>query len=144
MLRLTELARIEKVLVLQSADLFAHCRAEEILRIAAIAQERTFRMGEVIYEINDRADSLYCIVHGGVRLELEGGSSHEVGPLLTFGVLEILSGRLRAGRVTASKDTLTLAIDTEDFFDLLSRNIEIVKALFRQFLPLDGPFETGR
>jgi CRP/FNR family transcriptional regulator len=139
---LTELARIEKVVVLQSADLFAHCRAEEILRIAAIAQERTFRTGEVIYELNDPADSLYCIVHGEVRLEPEGGSSQELGPLLTFGVPEILSGRLRAERATASKDTLTLAIDTEDFFDLLSQNIEIVRALFRRFLPLDGPFET--
>jgi CRP-like cAMP-binding protein len=32
----------------------------------------------------------------------------------------------------ARDDTVTLAVDAEDFFELLSNNIEIVKALFRQ------------
>ncbi len=49
-------------------------------------------------------------------------------------MLEILSGRLRAEQAVAGEDTLVLEIDAEDFFDLLSHNIEIVKALFRQIL----------
>jgi CRP-like cAMP-binding protein len=131
----SKLARIEKVVVLQSSDLFAFCKAEEVLRIAAIARERHFAAGERIYETNDPADTLYCIVHGSVRLDSAQGGVRIAGPLNCFGMVEILSGRLRAGGAIAEADTLALAIDAEDFFDLLSRNVEIVRALFRQLLP---------
>ncbi len=48
--------------------------------------------------------------------------------------MEILSGRLRTGSATAAAETLTLAIEADDFFDLLANNIEIVKALFRHLI----------
>ena len=47
---------------------------------------------------------------------------------------EILSGQLRSHEAVAEEDSLVLAITAEDFFDLLSHNIEIVKALFRRIL----------
>ncbi len=134
---MSELARIETVMFLQSADLFSACSAEEVLRISAIAHERRFAPGETIYEAKERATALYCVVRGGVRVEDPDGGSREVGPLGTFGVLEILSGRLRGARAVAGADTLILEIDAEDFFDLLANNIEIVKAIFRRLLRED-------
>lgn len=132
---MTELARIETVVFLQSVDIFSFCRAEEILRIAAIATERSFAAGERIFEAGDAADSLYCVVRGGVKLEGNSGSERTVSPLNTFGVLEILTGRLRTVRAHAESDTLVLAIEADDFFDLLAHNIEIIKALFRHLIP---------
>ena len=131
---MAELARIETVVFLQSADLFAFCRAEETLRIAMIANEHRFRVGDSLYRTKDPAEALYCVVQGEVRLEDEQGSSRRVGPLATFGAAELLSGTLRTCTATAEKDSLVLAIDAEDFFDLLSSNTEIIKALFRQLL----------
>ena len=131
---MSELARIETVVFLQSADLFAACKAEEVLRISAIAHERRFQAGEQIYNENDPAAALYCVAQGEVRVHQAAGGGRTVGPLGTFGVVEILSGRLRTGKALAEKDTLVLEIDAEDFFDLLANNIEIVKALFRQLL----------
>jgi CRP-like cAMP-binding protein len=129
---MSELAQIEAVIFLQSVDLFRFCKAEEILRIAAIARERSFDQDEKIYAAGDAADTLYCVVRGMVRLEAADGERQRVPPLHTFGVSEILSGRLRTSGATAEMETLVLAIDAEDFFDLLANNIEIVKALFRQ------------
>ncbi len=129
-----ELASIEVVLFLQSVDLFRYCKAEEILRLAAIAHERPFAAEETIYNTNDPADSLHCVVRGRVRLERPGREAGEINPLQTFGEEEILSGRLRAGRTSAAIETLTLAIEADDLFDLLANNVEIVKALFRQLL----------
>lgn len=129
---MTKLARIEKVMLLQSVDLFKFCTAEEVVRIAAISEERTFAADEEIYHAKDPADALYCIVEGSVRLQETGGETLVVGPRETFGVLEILSGRLRVGDARAVVDTVTLAIEAEDFFDLLSNNVEIVKGLFRE------------
>jgi CRP-like cAMP-binding protein len=38
----------------------------------------------------------------------------------------------------AAGDTRVLVIEAEDFFDLLSNNIEIVRALFRTVLAADS------
>ena len=138
---MAELTRIQIVVALQSCDLFSFCRAEEILRIAGIAQERMFAPGEVVYEKNAPAEMLHAIIHGRVRLEGDGGEPQAAGPLQTFGVREILCGRLRGDTAVAEEPTLALAIEAEDFFDLLANNIDIVKALFRHLLqePAEPP-----
>lgn len=131
---MSDLAQIETVVFLQSVDLFSFCKAEEVLRISSIAKERRFEQGERIFKEGDEADLLYCVVQGIVQMEAPDGASWMATPLTTFGVKEILSGRLRTETATATSDALVLGIEAEDFFDLLSHNIEIVKALFRQLL----------
>jgi CRP-like cAMP-binding protein len=138
------LPQIEKVLLLRGATLFHHCNAEAVVRIASIAAERRFERGEVIYTHGDAADALYFVVSGSVALDPPSpprgtpGGDHDgtraLGPRETFGVLEILSGRPREGLARAVEPTVTLAIEADDFFDLLSHDIEIVKALFREVL----------
>ena len=131
---MSELARIEIVVFLQGVDLFSHCKAEEILRIAAIASERSVAAGETIYQANAASDALYCVVRGEVELASANGESRRVRPLEAFGVEEILSGRMREATARASTDGLLVAIDADDFFDLLANNVDIVKALFRRLL----------
>ncbi len=131
---MAELAYIESVVLLQSVPLFANCRAEEVLRIASISEEQRFAAGEEIYAAGAPADRLHCLVQGAVRLEGANGDSRRLGPPATFGVLDILSGRLHAARAVAEAETLTLVIPAEDLFDLLAHNIEIVKALFRHVI----------
>jgi CRP-like cAMP-binding protein len=128
------LAQIEKVLLLRGASLFHHCNAEAVVRIASIASERRFEAGDTIYAVGDAADALYFVVTGQVSIEQPDDGSTSFGPRDTFGVQEILSGRLRATRARATEPTVTLAIEADDFFDLLSHDIEIVKALFREVL----------
>ncbi|MDH3745516.1 MAG: cyclic nucleotide-binding domain-containing protein [Acidobacteriota bacterium] len=137
---MSELAHIETIVFLQSVDLFSFCKAEEVLRVAAITQERRFAAGEKIFRRDDLADRIYCVVRGEIELDSSSAGSNDseeaqngerMGPLSTFGVLEILSGKLRTTSASALTDTLLLVLEAEDFFDLLSNNIEIVKALFR-------------
>jgi AAA family ATP:ADP antiporter len=130
------MAQIEMMVFLQSVDLFAHCNAEEVLRLAAISKEQRFEKGEVIFRKNDPADSLYCMVEGKVRLDAGDEAGAVIGPGGRFGVLDILSGRPRIGDATAVSDCRVLAVEAEDFFDLLSNNIEIVRALFRTVVAL--------
>ncbi len=128
------LTRIQRVVYLQSVDLFAYCSAEQMVRIADIAHQERISGGERIYSANDPAEALYCVVSGEVCLEREGGGKRSVSRNGTFGVEEILSDRLRSEDARAEVDTSVLAIEADDFFDLLANNIEIVKALFRQLL----------
>ena len=130
-----ELAGIETVLFLQSIDLFRFCSAEQVLRLAAISHERRYQAGETVFEVDDPANELFCVVHGAIELDGGADSSEELGPLSTFGVTEILCGRLRTRGARATGETLVLAMAAEDLFDLLANNIEIVKAIFRRLLP---------
>ncbi|HVR29291.1 MAG TPA: cyclic nucleotide-binding domain-containing protein [Thermoanaerobaculia bacterium] len=137
------LAQIEKVLLLRGASLFGQCTAEAVVRIASIAAERRFENGATIYSLGDASDALYFVVSGSVGVAAPEDGERVVGPRETFGVQEILSGRLRATRARALEPTVTLAIEAEDFFDLLSHDIEIVKALFREVLAERGPSSSN-
>ena len=129
------LTRIQLVVYLQTVGLFSHCSAEQMVRIAGIARQRGFEARERIYSVNDPAEALYCVVEGEVKLGVPGEPIRRtVKAGDTFGVQEILSDRLRRYEATAQGATKTVVLEAEDFFDLLSNNIEIVKALFRQLL----------
>jgi len=130
----TTLTRIQIAIYLQAVELFTYCTAEQMMRIAAIAQERHFAAGEQIYARDDPALAMYCVVDGRVAVEDVDGRRHLLVAKETFGVWEILSDRLRGAEARAETAVIALAIDAEDFFDLLSNNIEIVKALFRLLL----------
>jgi hypothetical protein len=136
------MAQIEMMVFLQGVDLFAHCNAEEVLRLAAIASEQVFEKNEVIYRRDDVADKLYCVVEGRIRLEAGGERRAVIGANGRFGVFDILSGRPRLSDAVAVTDSRLLMIEAEDFFDLLSNNIEIVRALFSSVVALsDGANE---
>ena len=126
------MAQIEMLVLLQSVDLFSYCTAEQVLRLSMISRDVSFVSGDTVYERNDVAEALYCVLSGQVELERADGSIELAGPGKTFGVHDILRDRLRPHTATARADTHVLAIEAEDFFDLLSNNIEIVKALFRR------------
>lgn len=129
-----ELARIETVVVLQSVDYFAACTAEEVLRIAAIARERQVAPGEELFRERDPAEKLFCIVRGEIEVRDRSGRTETLGPLQSLGLLDLLSGRLHSTAARARTEALLLEIQAEDFFDLLSNNIEMVKSLFRHLI----------
>lgn len=128
-----ELTRIETVVHLQSVGLFAYCTAEQVVRMASIARPHQVTKGERIYSIDDPAEFLYCLISGEVELRGRDGSRIVQAPE-TFGAREILSDHPRAENATALEDTRMLLFEGDDFFDLLSNNMGIVKALFRRLL----------
>ena len=134
-----KLTRIQMVVYLQAVELFGYCSAEQMVRIASIARQSRFPAGERIYSRNDPADTIYCVVDGHVIIRSQA-EEHSIGSRETFGIREILSDRLRGADASARTEVLALCIDADDFFDLLSNNIEIVKALFRKLL---GAEEEG-
>ncbi|MGD8440763.1 MAG: Npt1/Npt2 family nucleotide transporter [Holophagae bacterium] len=136
--RMAAMANIEMMVFLQGVDLFAHCNAEQVLRLAAIASESQLSRGEVVFRRGEAPDVIFCVVEGRVRLGDDADGGTVVGPSGRFGVLDILSGRPRSGDAIAETDVRLLTIEAEDFFDLLSNNIDIVKALFRSVVSSDA------
>ncbi len=139
---MNRMAHIEKVVFLQGVDLFASCSAEQLVQLAAIASDRQFFEGEKIYSRDEPPEAMYCVVEGSVDLVTpdEGTVVAERGE--TFGVVDILSDQLRTGNATSRVASSVLVIEAEDLFDLLSNNIEIVRALFQQLTRSSG--DSGR
>lgn len=130
---MASLSRIERVVHLQSVDLFAHCSAEQMVRMASIASERRLRAGDALWSANDPAENLFCLIEGAVHLGPPADGRRVEAPA-TVGVRELLADEPRARDAAAATDLVALVFDGDDLFDLLSNNIEIVKALFRQLL----------
>ena len=129
-----ELARIETVVVLQSIDFFSACTAEEVLQIAAIAREQPVKQGEELFRERDPADTLFCVIRGEIEVTARDGKREVAGPLQAVGLVDVLSGRLHSGSAVATTPALVLAVQAEDFFDLLSNNVDVVKSLFRHLI----------
>lgn len=131
-----EMARIEMVVFFQGVDLFAHCTADQLVQLAAIAQEQTWEKGQPIFAKNEPPEAFFCVVEGKVELRGDDGVDLVVGSGGRFGVLDILADRLRRHDAVAVNDTRALVIEADDLLDLLSVNIDIVKALFKQLTGL--------
>ena len=128
---MNDLTTLEKMKFLRNAILFAHCKTDQLLEIAAIAHEVSFKKGDIIFLENDPGDSLYCIVEGKVRLKKEGTTYKAIlGEGETFGTLAMLDRKPRAVTAIAEEDVTALRIGSEDFYDLLADQIEIVQGIF--------------
>lgn len=126
------LTTIEKVHFLSQVDIFANATTEELLRIAGITEEIAVGPNATLFREGDPGDALFFLVSGSARLTKCGsdveGTVRSREPLGTF---SILTREPRLYTATASEPTVALKIEREDFYDLLSQNIEIVQGIFR-------------
>jgi CRP-like cAMP-binding protein len=99
--------------------------AEDVRRLVAVAQRRTYRRGQVVFHDEDAGDALHLVVDGhfAVRLTLPTGESvllAIIGPGDAFGELALVSGSSRGATVQAFSDGETLALH-RDAFEALRR-----------------------
>ena len=63
---------IERVLVLKRVDLFAGISPEELISVAGLAQEVSFKAGETFLHQGEIADCLYVTVEGDTGIHIQG------------------------------------------------------------------------
>ena len=105
--------------------LLAGVSAEDVSRLVAVAQRRTFRRGQVVFHDDDAADALHLVVRGhfAVRVTIPTGEAvllAVVGAGDAFGELALVSDRRRGATVQAFTDGETLALH-RDAFEALRR-----------------------
>jgi hypothetical protein len=122
---------VEKVFLLEGVSIFEKCGVDDLSALAAIAEERRFPSGAVIYRENDPGDALYVIVEGRVLTEKDGRKIFELSEKESFGETSLLDGMPRPVSARALTETRALAIDRQDFLDLLSDRPELLQGLFK-------------
>ncbi len=131
------IATVEKVLFLKSIDLFRQIAGEELVQLAAIAEEVEFSKDATIFAEGDLGDSLYLIIEGRVRVHKNGNNGGRDATLAElsardcFGEMSILDSEPRSASVTTLSDLVALRIQREDFHELLQKKSEIATGVIK-------------
>jgi hypothetical protein len=120
---------MDKVLFLQSVDLFEHQRVDDLVAIASITEEKSFPQGQVIYEEGDPSDALYLILEGEVELFKSGCSILVNHQRESFGQLSMLDRKPRPTTAVARTALRTLSLGRIEFFDLVADRSELLQGL---------------
>lgn len=144
-------ALLDKILVLKKSALFATVTTSELRAVAAVAEELSFRSGEVIVREKDIGDALYLIKKGSVAIsKLVGGERSvdlarmEAGEC--FGEMAAIDEEVRSATVSAVHECSVLRIGKEDLHDVLRDNpqigIELLRIFVKRLRNANGKIET--
>jgi CRP-like cAMP-binding protein len=114
--------------------LLAGVSPEDVRRLVAVAEQRTFRRGQVVFHDDDEADALHLVARGryAVRVTTPAGGSlllAVVGPGDAFGELALVSAGGRGATVQALSDGETLALHRNAFEALRRQRPAVERAL---------------
>jgi CRP/FNR family transcriptional regulator, cyclic AMP receptor protein len=113
------LSTIERILFLQSAEIFGAIAGEDLVPIAMVAQEVRFAPGETFIRRGEVGECLYVIVLGEVAIAVEGDHVAARGPGSVLGEMAVLTSRPRSANCVAVDEVLALRVDRDDFLELL-------------------------
>lgn len=122
---------VEKVILLQRVDVFADVPTEPLSVLAASADEVNVLEGDAVYREGERADALYLVLDGRIRLHQGDRSFGEIGPGEAFGTWALFDEEPRLGDATALESSALLRIDREEFIDLMADHVQIAQGVIR-------------
>jgi CRP-like cAMP-binding protein len=116
---------IEKVIALEGVDLLKNLSADQLSRIATIASEVQYPPGKVIIQPDKSLDALYVILDGSVEIGPTVAKQNDV-----LGAWALFDTDPMPVTARTLEDTRLLRIGRDEFFDLLSDNMEITASIF--------------
>jgi CRP-like cAMP-binding protein len=127
---MAELNIVEKVIALEGVDLLKNLSPDQLSRIASIAGEVHFQPGATILDPSKPLDSLYVILDGTVELSSREGAVTRAGQNDVLGAWALFDPDPLPVTAKAIDDVKLLRIGRDDFYDLLSDNMEITASIF--------------
>jgi CRP-like cAMP-binding protein len=122
-------------------NLFEGITAEGLEKLAAIARERSYRTGEIIFREGDSGAELYLILEGRVRISREvSGMGEEalavLGPGDAFGEMSIIDDFPRSADARVHERCRLLVIDKEAVEDLLFLEKDLAYEILWNFVKI--------
>ncbi len=121
---------VEKVIALEAVELLASLKPDQLSRIALIANEVSYPPGKPVLQPNVPLDALYVILEGGVEISRNGQSLHVARQHEVLGSWALFDDSPLPVMAKTVEDTVLLRISRDDFYDLLSDNIELAASIF--------------
>jgi CRP-like cAMP-binding protein len=125
---------MEKVDLLQSAELFREIRTQSLSSIAAIAREVDLGPRQLLYAEGEAVDALYVLLEGEIEVSSSGGEERRLNRFEVAGALSLLADLPHSETARTSVLTRTLRIGQQDLMDLLAEDVHITRGILRAFV----------
>ncbi len=144
---MADLNIVEKVIALEGVDLLRGLDPAQLASIAAIATEVRLPPGKVVLEPGKPLDALFVVLDGGVSLAKDGAEIHAAHQNEVLGAWALFDDEPMPVTATTIEDTRLLRISRDDFYELLSDNVEITTTVFgtivKRFRKMVGAMSAG-
>jgi len=127
---MSELNIVEKVIALEGVELLKNLTPDQLSRIATIAREVKHPPEKVIFQPVQPMDALYVVIDGAVELSRNGEPLHVARQNEVLGAWALFDDDPLPVTAKTLEDTRLLRIGRDDFYDLLSDNVEITASVF--------------
>jgi CRP-like cAMP-binding protein len=126
----------ENLHVNQRVNIFSGLSPEETSRIVSFARSVRRARGEFVYMPGDRADFVYILRHGRVKLSVLSESGKEIAidiiqPGEIFGEFALVDESLRSNMAQALDDIVMWMFPKRDFSQLLTRQPKLAMSYIR-------------
>src|SRR5262245_3083487 len=123
-------------MVLERSPLFRGLAQPSLERIVALAVQRHYRGGELVFSQGDAGDALYAVVAGRIRISAGTADGREMSlnimePGDSFGEIALLDGGPRTATATATEATELVSIRRDHLFSLLEREPKVALELLK-------------
>jgi CRP-like cAMP-binding protein len=125
-----ELNIVEKVIALEGVELLQTLSPEQLSRMASIAREMAMPPGKTVLDPAQPQDALYVVLDGAVELSRNNQPLHVARQNEVLGAWALFDEEPMPVTARTLEDTKLLCIRREDFFELLSDNLEIAASIF--------------
>ncbi len=127
---MAELNLVERVIALEGVDLLQNLNPDQLSRVASIATEVRHAEGQVILQPSVPLDALFVVLDGSVELSQNGEAVHTAKQNEVLGAWGLFDSEPMPLTAKTLEETRLLRIGREDFFEVLSDNVEIAAAVF--------------
>ena len=103
---------------------------DQLSRVASIATEVRHAEGQVILQPSVPLDALFVVLDGSVELSQNGEAVHTAKQNEVLGAWGLFDSEPMPLTAKTLEETRLLRIGREDFFEVLSDNVEIAAAVF--------------
>ena len=121
---------MEKVLFLESVDIFRQNNLDDLTALAAIAREKKYAAGESILVEGHPGEALFIITRGEVEIVKGNRRLLKLGEKSSLGGVSLLDQKPHAASVVCLTDCEILVIDRTDFLDLVADRVELLHGVF--------------
>ena len=121
---------MERVLFLESVDIFKQNNLDDLSALAAIAREQHFAKGAAILREGEPGDALYIITSGQVEIHRGQRKLLTLGEKASLGGISLLDQKPHAASAVCASACACLVISRSDFMDLLSDRVELLHGIF--------------
>jgi CRP/FNR family transcriptional regulator, cyclic AMP receptor protein len=127
---------MERVVLLRNIPLFESLEEEDLAALVSRLREERFSAGQTVFAQGDEGDAVYVIQEGAI--DIVAGSGKQQVTLASlfkqqyFGELSLLDGAPRSARALATRDTVLLALERDDFVDFIKRRPEAALSIMHE------------